>query len=115
MVPAVSVPNIYNPDELAYHISIMFYITAGVATLLFILVIIGKVISRFKGLVGMEGGPADLDEDLLMNMTLEHHSRYHVFYKMYLQKLEAGLLMVFKPYSLSSCCSYSASQPCVLC
>ncbi|XP_069453225.1 choline/ethanolamine transporter FLVCR2-like isoform X1 [Ovis canadensis] len=40
LVPAVSVPNIYNPDELAYHISIMFYITAGVATLLFILVII---------------------------------------------------------------------------
>ncbi|KAG5206915.1 hypothetical protein JEQ12_018488 [Ovis aries] len=40
LVPAVSVPSIYNPDELAYHISIMFYITAGVATLLFILVII---------------------------------------------------------------------------
>ncbi|XP_040081992.1 feline leukemia virus subgroup C receptor-related protein 2-like [Oryx dammah] len=40
LIPAVSVPNIDNPDELAYHISIMFYITAGVATLLFILVII---------------------------------------------------------------------------
>lgn len=83
MVPPVLVPNIKDQDKLAYHISIMFYIIAGVATLLFILVLIGKVISRFKGSVGMEGGPADLGEDL-MNMTLEHHSRYCVFYKMYL-------------------------------
>lgn len=49
MVPAVSVPNIDNPDELAYYISIMFYVTAGVATLLFILVIIGKVTDRPMG------------------------------------------------------------------
>ncbi|KAB0374630.1 hypothetical protein FD755_013122 [Muntiacus reevesi] len=40
LVPAVSAPNIDDPDELAYHISLMFYITAGVATLLFILVLI---------------------------------------------------------------------------
>ena len=113
MVPAVSVPNIDDPDELAYHISIMFYITAGVATLLFILVLIGKVISRFKGSVGTEGGSADLGEDL-MNMTLEYHSRYLVFYKMYLQKLEAGLLTVFQSCSLSYC-SYSASWSCVPC
>ncbi|XP_069453227.1 choline/ethanolamine transporter FLVCR2-like isoform X3 [Ovis canadensis] len=50
LVPAVSVPNIYNPDELAYHISIMFYITAGVATLLFILVIIGLNAGAFYAL-----------------------------------------------------------------
>uniref|UniRef100_A0A8C4FGZ9 FLVCR choline and putative heme transporter 2 n=1 Tax=Catagonus wagneri TaxID=51154 RepID=A0A8C4FGZ9_9CETA len=40
LVPPVLVPNIKDKAELAYHISIMFYIIAGVATLLFILVII---------------------------------------------------------------------------
>uniref|UniRef100_A0ABI7ZVC9 FLVCR choline and putative heme transporter 2 n=1 Tax=Felis catus TaxID=9685 RepID=A0ABI7ZVC9_FELCA len=40
LVPPVLVPNIEDQDKLAYHISIMFYIIGGVATLLFILVII---------------------------------------------------------------------------
>uniref|UniRef100_A0A4W2EQX4 Major facilitator superfamily (MFS) profile domain-containing protein n=1 Tax=Bos indicus x Bos taurus TaxID=30522 RepID=A0A4W2EQX4_BOBOX len=40
LVPPVLVPNVKDQDKLAYHISIMFYIIAGVATLLFILVII---------------------------------------------------------------------------
>ncbi|KAG8514348.1 Feline leukemia virus subgroup C receptor-related protein 2, partial [Galemys pyrenaicus] len=40
LVPPVLVPNINDRDKLAYHISIMFYIIGGVATLLFILVII---------------------------------------------------------------------------
>uniref|UniRef100_A0A9L0K9S5 Choline/ethanolamine transporter FLVCR2 n=1 Tax=Equus asinus TaxID=9793 RepID=A0A9L0K9S5_EQUAS len=40
LVPPVLVPNIQDRDKLAYHISIMFYIIGGVATLLFILVII---------------------------------------------------------------------------
>ncbi|KAL6477550.1 hypothetical protein MHYP_G00133850 [Metynnis hypsauchen] len=40
LVPPILVPNVEDLDELAYHISIMFYITAGVATLIFILVII---------------------------------------------------------------------------
>ncbi|KAM4853050.1 choline/ethanolamine transporter FLVCR2 [Thomomys bottae] len=40
LVPPVLVPNISDQDKLAYHISIMFYIVGGVATLLFILVII---------------------------------------------------------------------------
>ncbi|XP_047429188.1 feline leukemia virus subgroup C receptor-related protein 2 isoform X3 [Mugil cephalus] len=39
LVPPILVPNVDNMDELAHHISIMFYITAGVATLLFILVV----------------------------------------------------------------------------
>uniref|UniRef100_A0A665UM56 Feline leukemia virus subgroup C receptor-related protein 2-like n=1 Tax=Echeneis naucrates TaxID=173247 RepID=A0A665UM56_ECHNA len=39
LVPPVLVPNVDDMDELAHHISIMFYITAGVATLLFILVV----------------------------------------------------------------------------
>ncbi|XP_048218265.1 feline leukemia virus subgroup C receptor-related protein 2 [Perognathus longimembris pacificus] len=40
LVPPILVPNISDQDKLAYHISIMFYMIGGVATLLFILVII---------------------------------------------------------------------------
>uniref|UniRef100_A0AAY4B4I5 Choline/ethanolamine transporter FLVCR1 n=1 Tax=Denticeps clupeoides TaxID=299321 RepID=A0AAY4B4I5_9TELE len=40
LVPPILVPNVGDIDELAYHIRIMFFITAGVATLLFILVVI---------------------------------------------------------------------------
>ncbi|XP_076872731.1 choline/ethanolamine transporter flvcr2b isoform X2 [Brachyhypopomus gauderio] len=39
LVPPILVPNVEDMDELANHIRIMFYITAGVATVLFILVI----------------------------------------------------------------------------
>lgn len=39
LVPPILVPNVEDMDELAHHIRIMFYITAGVATLLFILVV----------------------------------------------------------------------------
>ncbi|XP_069371664.1 choline/ethanolamine transporter flvcr2b isoform X1 [Paralichthys olivaceus] len=39
LVPPMLVPNVDDMDKLAHHISIMFYITAGVATLLFILVV----------------------------------------------------------------------------
>ncbi|TUD52966.1 Feline leukemia virus subgroup C receptor-related protein 2 [Bagarius yarrelli] len=41
LVPPILVPNVEDMDELASHIQVMFYITAGVATVLFILVIIG--------------------------------------------------------------------------
>ncbi|XP_052327466.1 feline leukemia virus subgroup C receptor-related protein 2-like isoform X3 [Oncorhynchus keta] len=40
LVPPILVPNVEDMDQLAHHISIMFYITAGVATLLFLLVVI---------------------------------------------------------------------------
>lgn len=40
LIPPVLVPNIQDRDKLAYHISIMFFIIGGVATLLCILVII---------------------------------------------------------------------------
>ncbi|XP_026173893.1 choline/ethanolamine transporter flvcr2b isoform X2 [Mastacembelus armatus] len=39
LVPPMLVPNVDDMDQLAHHISIMFYITAGVATFLFIVVI----------------------------------------------------------------------------
>lgn len=42
LIPPILVPNVDDLDKLAYHISTMFYITAGVATFLFILVVIGK-------------------------------------------------------------------------
>ncbi|KAM9653139.1 choline/ethanolamine transporter FLVCR2 isoform 3-T3 [Morphnus guianensis] len=41
LVPPVLVPNVEDVEKLAYHISIMFFATAGVATALFILVVIG--------------------------------------------------------------------------
>ncbi|XP_014446555.1 feline leukemia virus subgroup C receptor-related protein 2 isoform X2 [Tupaia chinensis] len=50
LVPPVLVPNIKDQDKLAYHISIMFYIIGGVATLLFILVIIGLNAGAFYAL-----------------------------------------------------------------
>ncbi|XP_073205332.1 choline/ethanolamine transporter FLVCR2 isoform X5 [Lepidochelys kempii] len=40
VLPPVLVPNLEDTQQLAYHISIMFFITAAVATVLFILVII---------------------------------------------------------------------------
>ncbi|XP_035270671.1 feline leukemia virus subgroup C receptor-related protein 2 isoform X3 [Anguilla anguilla] len=40
LVPPILVPNVEDKDKLAQHISIMFYMTAGVATLIFILVVI---------------------------------------------------------------------------
>ncbi|KAM9355146.1 choline/ethanolamine transporter flvcr2a isoform 3-T4 [Pholidichthys leucotaenia] len=40
LVPPILVPNVDDIDELAHHIRIMFYISAGVATLIFVLVII---------------------------------------------------------------------------
>ncbi|KAL4618114.1 feline leukemia virus subgroup C receptor-related protein 2 [Arapaima gigas] len=40
LVPPMIVPNVDDLDQLAHHISVMFYMTAGVATCLFILVVI---------------------------------------------------------------------------
>lgn len=48
LVPPILVPNVDDKSELAHHIRIMFYITAGVATLLFILVIFGKTNHCFR-------------------------------------------------------------------
>ncbi|XP_078145528.1 choline/ethanolamine transporter flvcr2a isoform X3 [Centroberyx gerrardi] len=39
LVPPILVPNVDDMNELAHHISIMFYITAGVATVIFVLVV----------------------------------------------------------------------------
>lgn len=51
LVPPILVPNVDDINELAYHIRTMFYISAGVATVLFVLVIIGKMIIRVQRLI----------------------------------------------------------------
>ncbi|XP_077395108.1 choline/ethanolamine transporter flvcr2a isoform X7 [Festucalex cinctus] len=40
LIPPILVPNVDDVEELAHHIKIMFYISAGVATIIFILVVI---------------------------------------------------------------------------
>ncbi|XP_068563102.1 heme transporter FLVCR2-like isoform X3 [Cebidichthys violaceus] len=40
LLPPILVPNVDDVEELAYHIRIMFYISAGVATFIFVLVVI---------------------------------------------------------------------------
>ncbi|XP_073339050.1 choline/ethanolamine transporter flvcr2a isoform X2 [Pagrus major] len=40
LIPPILVPNVEDMNELAYHIRVMFYISAGVASIIFILVII---------------------------------------------------------------------------
>ncbi|XP_053191139.1 feline leukemia virus subgroup C receptor-related protein 2 [Scomber japonicus] len=40
LIPPILVPNVDDMNELAYHIKIMFYISAGVATVIFVLVVI---------------------------------------------------------------------------
>ncbi|KAM4540637.1 choline/ethanolamine transporter flvcr2a isoform 1-T2 [Fundulus diaphanus] len=40
LVPPILVPNVSDVDELAHHIRFMFYISAGVATFIFVLVVI---------------------------------------------------------------------------
>uniref|UniRef100_A0A2K6U884 FLVCR choline and putative heme transporter 2 n=1 Tax=Saimiri boliviensis boliviensis TaxID=39432 RepID=A0A2K6U884_SAIBB len=62
LVPPVLVPNIEDRDKLAYHISIMFYIIGGVATLLLILVIIGLNAGAFYAL-----------STLLNRMVIRHY------------------------------------------
>lgn len=53
LVPPMLVPNVEDVDELTQHIRVLLYISAGVATALFLLVIIGKTCSGRR--VGGEG------------------------------------------------------------
>ncbi|KAM4712850.1 choline/ethanolamine transporter flvcr2b isoform 2-T2 [Anableps anableps] len=61
-LPPILVPNVDDMDELANHIKTMFYITAGVATFLFILVIFGLNVGCYYA-VGT----------LLNRMIIEHY------------------------------------------
>nr|XP_042714475.1 feline leukemia virus subgroup C receptor-related protein 2 isoform X2 [Chrysemys picta bellii] len=62
VLPPVLVPNLEDTEQLAYHISIMFFITAAVATVLFILVIIGLNTGCFYAL-----------STLLNRMVIQHY------------------------------------------
>ncbi|KAM9355147.1 choline/ethanolamine transporter flvcr2a isoform 4-T5 [Pholidichthys leucotaenia] len=62
LVPPILVPNVDDIDELAHHIRIMFYISAGVATLIFVLVIIGLNVGCFYAI-----------STLLNRMIIEHY------------------------------------------
>ncbi len=56
LIPPILVPNVDDMNELAQHISIMFYITAAVASLIFLLVVFGKNIhssSRNEQITGL--------------------------------------------------------------
>ncbi|XP_061223401.1 heme transporter FLVCR2 isoform X4 [Neopsephotus bourkii] len=67
LVPPVLVPNVDDAEKLAYHISIMFFMTAGVATALFILVVIGLNAGCFYSL-----------STLLNRMVIHHYPRQEV-------------------------------------
>ncbi|XP_056337106.1 feline leukemia virus subgroup C receptor-related protein 2 isoform X3 [Danio aesculapii] len=62
LVPPILVPNVDDLDELAAHIRVMFYITAGVATFLFVLVVIGLNVGCFYAV-----------STLLNRMIIEHY------------------------------------------
>lgn len=49
LVPPILVPNVDDVDELAHHIRMMFYISAGIATVIFVLVVIGKCFQKEDG------------------------------------------------------------------
>lgn len=51
LLPPILVPNVDDMTELAFHIRVMFYISAGVATLIFILVVIGKMTIHIHRLI----------------------------------------------------------------
>lgn len=56
LIPPILVPNVDDINELAHHIRVMFYISAGVATVIFILVIISKMIIHICRLIrGCQG------------------------------------------------------------
>ena len=55
LIPPILVPNVDDKAELAYHIRIMFYISAGVATVIFVLVVIGNMIMHIHRLTEWEG------------------------------------------------------------
>ncbi|XP_016387322.1 feline leukemia virus subgroup C receptor-related protein 2-like [Sinocyclocheilus rhinocerous] len=62
LIPPVLVPNVDDMNELAQHISVMFYITAAVASLIFLLVVFGLNVGCFYAV-----------STLLNRMIIEHY------------------------------------------
>lgn len=69
LVPPILVPNVEDVDELAHHIRVMFYISAGVATIIFILVVI------CKSLRGVNFSPPLSWSSLLTHAAVTHCDR----------------------------------------
>ncbi|KAM6074705.1 choline/ethanolamine transporter FLVCR2 isoform 3-T3 [Chlamydotis macqueenii] len=98
LVPPVLVPNVEDVDKLAYHISIMFYLTAGVATALFILVII---VFKEKPL-----HPPSRAQALMQSRPTEEYSYVQSILRL-LRNPSFLLLMV--TYGLNTGCFYALS------
>ncbi|RXN26167.1 feline leukemia virus subgroup C receptor-related 2-like protein [Labeo rohita] len=65
LIPPVLVPNVDDLNELAQHISVMFYITAAVASVIFLLVVFGLNVGCFYAV-----------STLLNRMIMEHYPSY---------------------------------------
>ncbi|NWU63383.1 FLVC2 protein, partial [Pterocles burchelli] len=98
LVPPVLVPNVEDVEKLAYHISIMFFITAGVATALFILVV---VVFKEK-----PSHPPSRAQALIQSRPAEEYS--------YVQSIlhllhNANFLLLMVTYGLNAGCFYALS------
>ncbi|KFP69680.1 hypothetical protein N310_03881, partial [Acanthisitta chloris] len=98
LVPPVLVPNVEDVEKLAYHISIMFFMTAGVASALFILVII---VFQEKPL-----HPPSRAQALIESRPTEEYS--------YVQSIlrllhNANFLLLMVTYGLNTGCFYALS------
>ncbi|NXV54017.1 FLVC2 protein, partial [Uria aalge] len=98
LVPPVLVPNVEDVEKLAYHISIMFFMTAGVATALFILVVI-----VFKE---KPQHPPSRAQALIQSRPPEEYS--------YVQSIlrllrNANFLLLMVTYGLNTGCFYALS------
>ncbi|XP_071665547.1 choline/ethanolamine transporter FLVCR2 isoform X5 [Patagioenas fasciata] len=98
LVPPVLVPNLKDVEKLAYHIRIMFFMTAGVATALFILVVI---VFKEKPL-----HPPSRAQALIQSRTTEEYS-----YVQSIRRLlrNANFLLLMVTYGLNVGCFYALS------
>uniref|UniRef100_A0A7M4FTY4 FLVCR choline and putative heme transporter 2 n=1 Tax=Crocodylus porosus TaxID=8502 RepID=A0A7M4FTY4_CROPO len=98
LVPPVLVPDVEDLEQLAYHISIMFFITAAVATALFILVII---VFQDK-----PPHPPSRAQALIQSKPPEDYSYLHSILRL-LHNTNFLLLMI--SYGLNAGCFYALS------
>ncbi|OXB66847.1 hypothetical protein ASZ78_003549 [Callipepla squamata] len=98
LIPPVLVPNVEDVEKLAYHISIMFFMTAGVATALFILVVI-----VFKE---KPPYPPSRAQALVQSRPTEEYSYVQSILRL-LRNANFVLLMI--TYGLNTGCFYSLS------
>ncbi|XP_067151782.1 heme transporter FLVCR2 [Apteryx mantelli] len=98
LVPPVMVPNVEDEEKLAYHISIMFFMTAGVATALFILVVI---VFREKPL-----HPPSRAQALIQSRPPEEYSYVQSILRLV---CNTSFMLLMVTYGLNTGCFYSLS------